>query len=491
MAASRRTPNPAGATPAMAQWFAAKEAHPDALVFFRMGDFYELFFADAEAAAAALDIALTQRGEHNGTPVPMCGVPQHAAETYLARLIRRGFRVAVAEQMEDPKSRTGKAPIRRQVVRLITPGTITEEALLEAGRANLLLALAQHGDDIGAAWLDVSTGLFETVGLPPAELTALFGRLEPVEILAPSGLALGEWGDKRAPDVTPAPPLVARRRLAEAFSVASVDAFGSFSDAEAIAALMAVDYVRSTQAGTLPRLARPAPQGQTGLLAMDAATRASLEIHRARDGGTMHSLLGTVQRTLTPAGARLLANWLAAPLAEPQMIAERQNAWGWLVAERDTAIRLRSTLRTAPDIARALGRLSVGRGSPRDLTAIRDGLAAARAAAGMLIQPPPPLAGGGKGEGVSNQNPSPSPNPLPQGEGKFRGALPPLLRSAALSLSLDPDLEQTLSAALADPAPHRLDDGNAIRPGYDPELDAERGLRDDSRRVLAKLQLDY
>ena len=475
----------------MAQWFAAKEAHPDALLFFRMGDFYELFFADAEAAAAALDIALTQRGEHNGTPVPMCGVPQHAAEAYLARLIRRGFRVAVAEQMEDPKSRTGKAPIRREVVRLITPGTITEESLLEAGRANLLLALAQHGADIGAAWLDVSTGLFETVELAPTEQTALFGRLEPVEILAPSGLALGEWEDKRAPDVTPAPPLVARRRLAEAFSVASVDAFGSFSDAEAIAALMAVDYVRSTQAGTLPRLARPAPQGQTGLLAMDAATRTSLEIHRARDGGTMHSLLGTVQRTLTPAGARLLANWLAAPLADPQMIAERQNAWGWLVVERDTAIRLRSTLRTAPDIARALGRLSVGRGSPRDLAAIRDGLAAACAAAGMLIKPPPPLAGGGKGEGVSNQDPSPPANPLPQAEGQLRGALPALLHSAALSLSLDPDLEQTLSAALADPAPHRLDDGNAILPGYDPELDAERGLRDDSRRVLAKLQLDY
>ncbi len=475
----------------MAQWFAAKEAHPDALLFFRMGDFYELFFADAEAAAAALDIALTQRGEHNGTPVPMCGVPQHAAEAYLARLIRRGFRVAVAEQMEDPKSRTGKAPIRREVVRLITPGTITEEALLDAGRANLLLALAQHGEHIGAAWLDVSTGLFETVGLAPVELTALFGRLEPAEILAPSGLALGEWEDKRAPNVTPAPPLVARRRLAGAFGVASVDAFGSFGDAEAIAALMAVDYVRSTQAGTLPRLARPAPQGRTGLLAMDAATRASLEIHRARDGGTMHTLFGMVQRTLTPAGARLLANWLAAPLADPSMIAERQNAWGWLVAERDSANRLRSALRTAPDIARALGRLSVGRGSPRDLAAIRDGLAAARTAAGVLSKTPPPLAGGGKGEGALGNAPPPSPNPLPQGEGEIRGALPPLLHSAAVSLCLDAALEQTLTAALADPAPHRLEDGSAILPGYDPELDAERGLRDDSRRVLAKLQLDY
>ena len=233
MAASSRTPNATGATPAMAQWFAAKEAHPDALVFFRMGDFYELFFADAEAAAAALDIALTQRGEHDGRPIPMCGVPQHAAEAYLARLIRRGFRVAVAEQMEDPKSRpqgrNAKAPIRREVVRLVTPGTITEEALLEAGRANLLLALAQDRDGIGAAWLDVSTGLFETAALAQADLAGLLGRLEPAEILSPPGLPLGEWDGKRAPDVAPSPPLVARRRLAETFGVASLDAFGSFT----------------------------------------------------------------------------------------------------------------------------------------------------------------------------------------------------------------------------------------------------------------------
>ena len=206
MAASARTLNASGATPAMAQWFAAKEAHPDALVFFRMGDFYELFFSDAESAAAALDIALTQRGEHNGTPIPMCGVPQHAADAYLARLIRRGFRVAVAEQMEDPKSRTGKAPIRRAVVRLVTPGTITEEALLEAGRANLLLGLAQDRDGIGAAWLDVSTGLFETAALAQGDLPGLLGRLEPAEILAPAGLPLGEWADKRAPMSSPHRP---------------------------------------------------------------------------------------------------------------------------------------------------------------------------------------------------------------------------------------------------------------------------------------------
>jgi DNA mismatch repair protein MutS len=458
MAASSHTPNAARATPAMAQWFAAKEAHPDALVFFRMGDFYELFFADAEAAAAALDIALTQRGEHDGRPIPMCGVPQHAAEAYLARLIRRGFRVAVAEQMEDPKSRVGKAPIRRDVVRLITPGTITEEALLEAGRTNLLLGLAQDRDGIGAAWLDVSTGLFETAAVAEAELPSLLGRLEPAEILSPPGLPLGDWTDKRAPEVVPPPPLVARRRLAETFGVASVDAFGSFTDAEAVAAQMTVDYVRSTQAGTLPRLARPAPQGRTGLLAMDAATRASLEIHRARDGGVQHTLFGAVQRTQTPAGSRLLSAWLSAPLTDPAAIAARQDAWAWLAAERDATGRLRAALRTAPDIARALGRLSVGRGGPRDLAALRDGLRAAGASDAALKTNAPP---------------------------------PSLLKSAAEALVLAPSLEQTLATALADPAPHRLDDGNAIRPGFDPELDAHRALRDDSRRVLATLQLDY
>ena len=497
MAASSRSLNAAGATPAMAQWFAAKEAHPDALVFFRMGDFYELFFADAEAAAAALDIALTQRGEHDGRPIPMCGVPQHAAEAYLARLIRRGFRVAVTEQMEDPKARTSKAPIRREVVRLVTPGTITEEALLEAGKANLLLGLAQDRDGVGAAWLDVSTGLFETAALAQSELQGLLGRLEPAEILSPAGLALGEWADKRAPDVTPPPPLVARRRLAETFGVASVDAFGSFTDAEAVAALMAVEYVRATQAGTLPRLARPSPQGRTGLLAMDAATRASLEIHRARDGGTQHALLGTVQRTLTPAGARLLGGWLAAPLSDPTAIAARQDAWAWMLGEREAAGRLRAALRTAPDIARALGRLSVGRGGPRDLAAIRDGLRAARETTATLgglekAEAPPPGAGGGWGEGAVELAPPSPPSPHPHREGELRvfASLPVLLRSAGAALQVGPALEQTLTAALADPAPHRLDDGNAILRGFDAELDAERALRDDSRRVLATLQLD-
>ena len=450
-------PIPAGATPAMAQWFAAKAEHPDALLFLRMGDFYELFFSDAEAAAAALDIVLSHRGEHNGVPIPMCGVPKHAAEAYLARLIRRGYRVAVAEQMEDPKQRaSAKTPIKREIVRLITPGTLTEEALLEAGQPNLLLALSRDHDTVGAAWLDISTGVFETAALPAADLPALLGRLEPAEIIAPETLPLGEWTSRRGPETVPSPPMVARRRLADVFQTASLDAFGTFSDAEAVAAMLAVDYVRSTQAGALPRLARPAPTGDAGVMAMDAATRASLEIHRARDGGILHTLLASVKQTVTPAGARLLAGWLAAPLTDPVAITARQDAWSWMLANPQATIRLRATLRTTPDVVRALGRLSLNRGGPRDLAAVRDTLAAAREAAASL-----------------------------------EGPLPEILSTSRSILAQELPIHGTLTAALTDPAPLRVDDGGTIRSGYDGELDAHRSLRDDSRRVLASMQLDY
>jgi DNA mismatch repair protein MutS len=451
-----KAPSAAGATPAMAQWFAAKAEQPDALLFFRMGDFYELFFADAEAAAAALDIALSHRGEHAGTPIPMCGVPHHASEIYLARLIRRGFRVAIVEQMEDPKARTGKLPIKREVVRVITPGTITEEALLEAGRPNLLMALAFDQDGLGAAWVDVSTGLFETTAIKKAELAALLGRLEPVEILAPQSLDLGDWAANRSPETVPSTPQIARRRLAETFGTVSLDAFGTFTDGEAVAAAMAVDYIRGTQSGALPRLGRPEPQGQTGALLMDAATRTSLEILRSRDGGTQHTLFASVQRTLSAAGARLLAAWLSAPLTDLATITARQDAWSWCVANQEATVRLRVVLRSAPDMARALGRLSLNRGTPRDLAAIRYGLEAAFGVADILA-----------------------------------GPLPSALNDARVAIPSGLALAEELARALADPVPARLEDGGAIRTGFDGELDAHRTLRDESRQVIAKLQLDF
>ncbi len=440
-----------GATPTMAQWFRLKADNPDALLFLRMGDFYELFFADAEAAAAALDIALTKRGEHAGQPIPMCGVPVRAAEVYLARLIRRGFRVAVAEQMEAAKARAGKAPLQREIVRLVTPGTLTEDDLLDAHRPNLLLSIAQLGGKLGAAWLDVSTGLFETDAPCAAELPALLGRLEPAEILAPPSLALGDWAGRRGPETAPPAPLAARQRVAEAFGAASLDAFGSFTDAEAVAAWMALEYVRTTQAGTLPRLSRPVPAGLAGQMMLDAATRASLEIARARDGGTAYTLLAAVDRTLTSAGTRLLAAWLGGPLLDPAAIAARQDGWSWLLLNPGPLGALRAALRGTPDLARALGRIGVGRATPRDFGAVLATLTAAAETERVLRDAPLDLA----------------------------------------PLRIDLSLGETLSRALADPLPARLDDGGVILAGFDGELDAERALRDDSRRVIAGLALDF
>ena len=440
------------ASPVIAQWLAAKQEQPDALLFFRMGDFYELFFEDAALAAAALGIALTARGEHEGKPIAMCGVPIHAADGYLARLIRRGFRVAVAEQMEAAAARTGKAPLRREIVRLVTPGTLTEDSLLEGGRPNLLLALARSGRQVGAAWLDISTGLFETEMV--TDLAAILGRLDPAEILAPADLPLGDHEPRRAPEQLPPPPLAARARVAEAFGAATLDGFGNFSDAEAMAAAAALAYVRSTQAGKLPALSPPARHDGDGTLAMDAATRASLEILRARDGSAEHTLLAAVDRTLTAPGARALSLYVSAPLTDPAAIAARQDGWGRLLVDSQACAELRLALRGAPDAARALGRLSLGRGGPRDLLAIRQTLAAAAAISAIL----------------------------PSG-----GVLDTLRQH----LTLPPALAERLATALADGAPLKLEDGGAIAEGFDGELDAERRLRDDSRRVVSGLQLDY
>lgn len=474
--------SPDGATPAMAQWFTLKAENPEALLFFRMGDFYELFFDDAVAAAAALDIALTARGNHGGEPIAMCGVPVAAAPAYLSRLIRRGFRVAVAEQTEVPRKGrpASKGPLARGIVRVVTPGTLTEDELLEPGRSNLLLALVcspdatkgkrkkeaqpDAGSVLGAAWIDVSTGLFETASLPAKALPALLGRLDPAEILAVADTELGDYEARRAPEATLPAPQSARQRLAQAFDVASIEAFGTFSDEESIAAAMAVDYVRRSQAGKLPRLAHPVPQSQSGVLGIDPATRASLDILRARDGGVEHTLFTAMNRTVSAAGARMLAEWLASPLTQVEAIRARQDGWWWLKEHTARTTALRESLKKAPDIARALGRLSLGRGLPRDMAGIRDGLVAAREAAHSLAQPVP---------------------------GQPEAQLPAILVQAIGWLGAARDLEAELHKALAEDLPARLDDGGVIATGYDAELDEHRTLRDNSRRLIAALQSDY
>jgi len=467
-----KTPSAEGATPAMAQWFALKSEQPDALLFFRMGDFYELFFADAHAAAAALDISLTHRGTHAGQPIPMCGVPYHAASAYLARLIRRGFRVAVSEQTEaarKPGQPGPKGPLARAIVRVISPGTLIEDELLEAGRHNLLLAIAQRPkgrghrgpSPFGAAWIDISTGVFETALVPEHGLSDLLGRLDPAEILAPPGLELGDFAARLAPEMPPSAADKARRRVAEAFEAASLDAFGDFSDEEAVAAGVALDYIRQSQAGKMPRLASPRRQDDGAILGLDPATRASLDILRARDGGSEHTLFVSVDRTVTSAGARMLAQWLSAPLTDAARITSRQRGWLWLIESPTLCDALSDTLRRTPDMDRALGRLSLGRGQPRDAAAIGAALASARIVATLL-------------------------------QADAASPLPPDMAEAIRSLHADArDLESLLARALNPEPPARLEDGNVIAEGFDTALDEERALCTDSRRVIAALQARY
>ncbi|MEM7500040.1 MAG: DNA mismatch repair protein MutS, partial [Pseudomonadota bacterium] len=390
----------AGATPMMAQYLGIKAEHPDALLFYRMGDFYELFFEDAETAAAALDIALTKRGKHLGEDIAMCGVPVHSAESYLHTLIRKGHRVAVCEQTEDPaeaKKRGSKSVVRREVVRLVTPGTITEDRLLEARSANYLAAWAELRGEGALAWAELSTGELGVMALPRAELGPALARLAPSEVVASEAMVAAgaeEGAEARAERLalvatlegaggvlTPQPrsgfdSAGAEARLARLFGVATLEGFGSFSRPELSALGAIAAYLELTQRGALPRLKPPVRETASGAMRLDAATRRNLEIARSLSGGREGSLLAAIDRTRTGPGARLLAARLAAPLTDPAAIAARHEAVDWLLAEPGRRETLSEALAAVPDIERALSRLALGRGGPRDLAAIRDGIAA-------------------------------------------------------------------------------------------------------------------
>jgi DNA mismatch repair protein MutS len=462
------------ATPAMAQYLASKRAHPDCLLFYRMGDFYELFFEDAVMAAKALDIALTKRGQHGGQDIPMCGVPAHAMDGYLAKLIRNGFKVAVCEQMEDPaeaKKRGGaKAVVRREVIRVVTPGTITEDALLDARRHNYLAALADAGGEIGLAWLDMSTGDFHTQPISAVELGAALARLDPGEILLADRLLrdpqllelFNDWKSALSP--LPNPRFDSengRRRLEKLYGVQALEGFGGFSRAELAAAGALVDYVETTQQGKLPRLSPPKRLARGALLEIDAATRRNLELMRSLAGERQGSLLSAIDRTRSGAGARLLAAWLAAPLTEPADIAARQDMVAYFVAQEDLRGALRERLRRVPDMERALSRLSLGRGGPRDLAAVRDALIEA-AALRQQLESPPKL-----------------------------GALPAALAETVRNLGHQAELVDRLTRALAEELPVIARDGGFIAPRYEPELDELRMLRDASRRLIVDLESRY
>src|SRR6516162_8452929 len=465
------------ATPVMEQFIEIKAAHPDCLLFYRMGDFYELFFEDAEVAARGLGIVLTKRGKHLGRDIPMCGVPIHRADEYLNRLIELGHRVALCEQLEDPaeaRKRGYKAVVRRDVTRLVTPGTLTEDSLLDARRNNYLLALARarasaagEGSRFALAWIDISTGEFRIAECERAALAAEVARLEPGEIIVSDAL----YGDgELAPylrtlsAVTPLPPDVfdgatAERRLASYFGIASTEAFGAFSRLERTAAAACASYVERTQLGKRPPLSPPLREAAGAALAIDPATRANLELMRTLAGDRRGSVLAAIDRTVTPAGARLLAQRLSAPLTAPQAIGERHDAVAYFVA--DSALRgdIRERLKQAPDLARALARLVVGRGGPRDLAAIRDGIAAAAALAARL------------GDGTE----------IPAEIARARAAL----------RRPDGAIAAELTAALADELPHLKRDGGFVRADFDAALDETRALRDESRRVIAALQARY
>jgi DNA mismatch repair protein MutS len=477
MADSESPPKPPRAreaSPFMAQYLAAKALYPDALLFFRMGDFFELFFEDAERAAAALGIALTKRGQHQGEDIPMAGVPWRQAETYLAKLIRAGFRVAVCEQMEDPaeaRRRGSKAIVRREVVRLVTPGTLTEEGLLDARAPSLLAALVCDEAGAALAAVDVATGAFDVrrfaLGRAEEELAAL----RPAEVLVSDGEAqrFAAAAALAGAALTPRPAAKAdartgARRAQELFSVRALDGFGDFDALELAAIGLVIDYVELTQAGAAPRLAPPRRAGAQSWLAIDAATRAALEIDRSVRGSRDGSLLGEIDRTVTSAGARLLAERLARPLTDIAAINARLDAVAFFVANRERRAAVRAELKQAGDLARALTRLALGRGGPRDLAALRNALTAGDRAQARCL-------------GVSDD-------------------APPEVADAcaALALAVLPQpavLARDLAAALGDELPLLTREGGFIAAGFDGALDEARALRDDSRRVIAALQAKY
>jgi DNA mismatch repair protein MutS len=454
-------------TPMMAQFLEIKAQHRDALLFYRMGDFYEMFFDDAVAAAETLDIALTKRGKHQGEDIPMCGVPVHSAEGYFLTLIRKGFRVAVCEQMEDPseaKKRGSKAVVHRSVVRLVTPGTLTEDTLLEARHHNYLAAYADIRGEAALAWTDISTGAFHVMPCPLVRLAPELARLSPREILVADGVRDDVLSVIEEAEI-PVTPLSlssfdsgsAERRIQSLFQVKSLESFGAFARPDLAAMGAIVDYLEITQKGKLPLLRPPSRTLAQRMMQIDAATRRNLELTASMNGGRSGSLLATIDKTLTAGGARLLEHRLSSPSTQIPVIAERLEAVETCVEDSRLCDTLRETLRKVPDMDRALSRLGLDRGGPRDLAAIRNGLAEAARLHQTLKD-----------------------RDLPEGLARAVGAL-----------SGHEDLmDQLESALIADP-PLLARDGGFIAPGYDKDLDETRQLRDEGRGVIGKMQADY
>ncbi len=453
-------------TPMMAQYLEIKAHHPDALLFYRMGDFYELFFNDAVAAASALDIALTKRGKHLGQDIAMCGVPHHAAEGYFLTLIRKGHRVAVCEQLESPaeaKKRGYKSVVKRGVTRVVTPGTLTEDALLDARRHNFLAAYANVRGDGALAWVDISTGAFSVLGCDAAGLGPELARLGPKEVLLSdateadfgsivdeSGAALTVLGNAAFDSTN------GEKRLNSVYSVKSMDGFGAFSRSEIAALAAVVEYLDITQKGKLPLLRPPVREKRETAMQIDASTRKSLELTHGMNGGRSGSLLSVMDRTQTAGGARLLERRLSSPSRDLAQIGNRQDSVAWCLDRGDVAALLNDRLREVPDLDRALSRLSLDRAGPRDMTAVRSAISQAAIIADALPKD-----------------------------------MPDVLTDAARDLVGQDDLLTLLDAAIVAEPPILARDGGFIAAGYNGELDEFRSLRDEGRSVIAGLQSQY
>ena len=453
-----RADDPSAQTPMMAQYHRLKAEAGDALLFYRMGDFFELFFDDAKAAASSLDIALTKRGESGGEPIPMCGVPVHSAETYLARLIRAGHRVAIAEQIESPaearKARGSKALVERAIIRLVTPGTLTEETLLDSASANWLAAIGRAGDEWAIAAADISTGRFELVACAPTDLQAELARLSPAEIIAADPVP----GVDTTPGKGGFDSVAGERSLKEQFGARTLDGFGAPGRAELAAAGGLLAYLHATQKEAATFLGSPHRVTRGHHMAIDAATRDSLEICRTQTGGVAGSLLGCIDRCVTAPGRRLLAADLGAPLTDISAIEARLALVQWFHEEPIRRVRIVEALKAMPDIGRALGRLVAGRGSPRDLALLRDGLTAC-ATLKLELESEPDR--------------------------------PDLLASLLPSLGGHAELTDRLSAALVAAPPLDGAKGGYIAEGYDAALDALRAASSDGRRAIAALEARY
>ena len=453
-------------TPMMAQYLKIKASHPDALLFYRMGDFYEMFFDDAVAAAESLDIALTKRGKHDGNDIPMCGVPVHAAEGYLLTLIRKGYRVGVCEQLESPaeaKKRGYKAIVKRDVVSLVTPGTLTEDRLLNARSHNYLAAFVEVRDQAAIAWVDISTGMFNAMKANQTRLGPELARLSPSELIVPQALESDlhplatEFGiSLTGLSGSSFDSTSGEKRLCDLFGVSTLDAYGNFNRAEIAAMGAIVDYLNITQKGELPLLQPPQQEQHNKTVQIDAATRRNLELTQALSGGRAGSLLAVIDTTVTAGGARLLERRLSAPSRMLETVSNRLDAVSHVLESTRITEDVREKLRQVPDLDRALSRLSLDRGGPRDLTAIRNGLAEA----GLIAS-----------HGL--------------------GDAPKLLSSALQNLTGHNDLIDLLDQALIAEPPLLARDGGFIAPEYDEDLDEARKLRDEGRSVIAQMQKEF